>query len=703
MKRPLALIGLTSMLVLTVCFYADSLWIKLLFCLSLLGFGVSLAVRKIRHKISLPVFFAVVLLTVLGFTMFSQFYVKPVQKEYSGKKAEITAVLLDEPELYASRYFYTLKTKSIDGEQKSIKILLGVKSEFKCDVGDTLTFTAELESSGYGRYAADKVYLRCFTYEQVEVSESADKPFYYYIVKLRQNVRSALYMELDADTADLASAVLLGDRRFSGEASESLRRAGLTHIVVVSGLHLSIITLLYGKTFGRRIKNKYINALCEFLLVLFFLFLTGFGKSSIRAAIMLVVLIVSKLFKREGDPLNSLGFAAILLCVNPYIVGDLGVLLSFSATFGIVVFSKPLYEFLTKRLEPEYKSNHKRINKSIRKTAELFTTTLSAVLCTLPVNILFFGKISLVQIFANLFVSPMVKWFMASSALCAVFYFIPVPFVADFFAFFADVIGKVMLYIAKLFASLPMAYVKADYGFVILWLVAVIILFAFAYFIRRNGKGLHFICTLMSVLILTAGLLGHMMYSQNILTVYVTPSKFGQSIVLSSKDGNMLLCSSDNPYALADTEKLLEDIYTEKQLAVITAHKQEAYVFSLFDYNEILMYDNICENDCSVSLWDKGSLLVFERKGMVYQYLAFADTTMLILPDFGDVRDIPEGLRSADVLVASGLIDNMELLSFKTLISNGNDFRSSAVIYYFRNRDISAVSVSDTINFDIVG
>ncbi len=704
MKRPLALIGLTAMCVLTVCFYADFKWLKWIFGLSLAGLVISLAVKKLRKKPEFTAFFAVVLISVTAFNMFSQFYVKPLQKEYSGKTAEITAVLLDEPEIYNSSSFYPLKTISINDEHKNIKIILGTNTEIKCKVGDTLKFTAELESAEYGKYLADKVYLRAYTYECVDTTEAEHKPLYYYIVKLRQNIRSTFYRSLDTDTADLASAVLLGDNNFSDETYENLRCAGLTHIVVVSGLHLSIITMTYSKIIGRRIKNKYVNAFATLLLVLFFLCLTGFGKSSIRAAIMLMVLIISKLFKWEGDSLNSLGFAAILLCFfNPYIVGDVGVLLSFSATFGIVVFSRPLYEFLTRKLKPEYESDHKRINKAARKVADLFATTITAVFCTLPINILFFGKVSLVQIFANLLVVPMVKWFVIALVLCICSNFLCLPIYAYLFSLITEVIGKLIFYVAKLFSSFPMAYVKADYGFVMLWIVAVVILFVFAYFIRRNGKGLHIICVAMSLLIFVAGSLGHIVYSQNTLTVYVTPSKSGQSIVLSSKDGNVLLYSADSPYALTDTEILLEDIYTEKQLAVIADENQEDYNFTWFDYKEVLMYDNISESDCTVTLWGKALLYVFERKGRVYQYLEFADTTMLILPAFGDVNDIPEDLRSAEVLVASGLIDNMELLSFKTLISNDNSFRSAAVIDYFRNRDINAVSVSDTINFDIVG
>ncbi|MBQ7385329.1 MAG: ComEC/Rec2 family competence protein [Ruminococcus sp.] len=704
MRRPLALIGLTTMLVLTVCFYADFYVVKWIFGLAFIGLLVTLAVKKLRKKPEFPAFFAVIMISVIGFTMFTELYVKPIQTEFDGENAEVTAVLLDEPQGSDNRCLYTVKTKSINNVEKSLRLSLYTNRNVHCQVGDTLTFTAELERADFGKYLADKIYLRAYTYEHIEVEEAEQRPFYYYIVKLRQSIRHSIYSVLDADTANLATAVLLGDGISDGEIYEDLRRSGLTHIVVVSGLHLSVITLLYTKSFGKRLKNRYINALITVLIVLFFLCLTGFGKSSIRAAIMLFVLIASKLFKREGDSLNSLGFAALLLCIcNPYVVGDVGVLLSFSATFGIVVFSKPLYEFITKRLKPVRESYYKRINKRLRFFASSFATTFTAVMCTVPVNVLFFGKISLVQVFANLLVAPMIKWFMLLAAICAVPYYFSVPIFKDFVAFICNIIGKAILYVARFFSDFPMAYVKADYKFVILWIVAVITIFAVAYFIRRNGKGLHLICIVMSMLIFISGSLGHIIASRNKITVYVAPAKYGQSIVLSSKDGNVLLYSADDPYSVTCTEQILEGLYTEKQLMINSFENISEDESALFDYNEVLMYDNISENDFKVELWDKVILNIFERNGAVYQHISFNDTSVLVLPDFGDVNDVPQDMRSADVLITSGLIDNMELLNFKTLLSNGNDFRSAAVIDYFRNRSVNAAAVSDTVNFDIVG
>lgn len=732
MKRPLALIGLTAMLVLAVCFYADfkvSLWIA---ALAFVGFIASLVIKRLRKLISPSVFFATVIVAVVVFNMFSLLYVNPLWQSYNkDEESKIEAILCEEGSYDGSKYFYELKVLSVDGEKADFKMMLSSKDAIMCKVGDRLSFSAILNDTTYGKYLANRCYFSAYVYYEsvVEVTSAETRPLYYYAVELRDKIRSAFYQELDFDVAALSNAVLLGDNSgFSEEISKNIRYAGLSHVTVVSGLHLSVITMLWTKVFGKLFKNKYADAAVTLVLVFFFLSLTGFGKSSIRAAIMLFVLILSRIFNREGDSLNSLGLAAILLTItNLYVVGDVGVLLSFSATFGIVAFSTPLENFLTKGLAPVDESVHPFINKALRKIAALFSTTFTAAVATLPVTIIFFGRVSLVQIISNLVILPFVQWFMLAAAVTAVLHFIPyIGMLTDVVAFIANLIGKAMLSLTELFASIPMAYVKADYDFVIFWLCSSLGLFLLIYFLRRKGRGLNIICGILSLLILIAGALGHALAYRNTLSLYVTPAHGGQSVILSSKDGNAVLACSGEIYNSDKMIDILETVYSENQLMIIssidnTASENAEDILEVFDYSGILMYDtddssehaenirasseNLTETyeDCTVNLWGKGTLSLLKRQGSVYMYLSSGSTTVLILPTAGDVSVLPEDMRSPDVLITSGMLTNMELLSFETLISNGDSLEQSAVIDFYRNREGTKVAVSDTITFDIVG
>lgn len=736
MKRPLALIGLTAMLVLAVCFYADfkvSLWIA---ALAFVGFIASLVIKRLRKLISPSVFFATVIVTVVVFNMFSLLYVNPLWQSYNkDEESKIEAILCEEGSYDGSKYFYELKVLSVDGEKADFKMMLSSKDAIMCKVGDRLSFSAILNNTTYGKYLANRCYFSAYVYYEsvVEVTSAETRPLYYYAVELRDKIRSAFYQELDFDVAALSNAVLLGDNSgFSEEISKNIRYAGLSHVTVVSGLHLSVITMLWTKAFGKLFKNKYADAAVTLVLVFFFLSLTGFGKSSIRAAIMLFVLILSRIFNREGDSLNSLGLAAILLTItNLYVVGDVGVLLSFSATFGIVAFSTPMEKYLSRKLVFKRYVNNETMNNIInnapRRVNVTISTTVTAAVATLPVTIIFFGRVSLVQIISNLVILPFVQWFMLAAAVTAVLHFIPyIGVLTDVVAFIANLIGKAMLSLTKLFASIPMAYVKADYDFVIFWLCSSLGLFLLIYFLRRKGRGLNIICGILSLLILIAGALGHTLAYRNTLSLYVTPAHGGQSVILSSKDGNAVLACSGEIYNSDKMIDILETVYSENQLMIIssvdnTASENAEDILEVFDYSGILMYDtddssehaenirasseNLTETyeDCTVNLWGKGTLSLLKRQGSVYMYLSSGSTTVLILPTAGDVSVLPEDMRSPDVLITSGMLTNMELLSFETLISNGDNLEQSAVIDFYRNREVTKVAVSDTITFDIVG
>lgn len=70
---------------------------------------------------------------------------------------------------------------------------------------------------------------------------------------------------------------------------------------------------------------------------------TGFAHSVVRAGIMMIIVSFASSNLRIADSLNNLGFAAIVLTAfNPYAVADIGMLLSFSATTGIILWSRPI-------------------------------------------------------------------------------------------------------------------------------------------------------------------------------------------------------------------------------------------------------------------------------------------------------------------------------------------------------------------------
>ena len=75
--------------------------------------------------------------------------------------------------------------------------------------------------------------------------------------------------------------------------------------------------------------------------------ITGFTPSVVRSGVMITLTYCAMIFLRKSDGLNSLGFSGLVLTLfNPYTVADVGMLLSFSATLGILMWSKPISNYI---------------------------------------------------------------------------------------------------------------------------------------------------------------------------------------------------------------------------------------------------------------------------------------------------------------------------------------------------------------------
>ena len=88
------------------------------------------------------------------------------------------------------------------------------------------------------------------------------------------------------------------------------------------------------------------------VFVMIYMALTGFTSSVIRSGIMMIIYLIGKEFFYESDSLNSLGIAALFMCLpNPYASGDIGMILSFSATLGIIILYPVLSDYVLKKTE----------------------------------------------------------------------------------------------------------------------------------------------------------------------------------------------------------------------------------------------------------------------------------------------------------------------------------------------------------------
>lgn len=241
------------------------------------------------------------------------------------------------------------------------------------------------------------------------------------IAALRESCAETLSTVFPEEDAALLRGVLLGDTdALSDQTADLLNRAGVRHLFVVSGLHISLAAgavhlLLQKLRFPRRL-----CAFCAIAAAGFLVLLTGYGIPAIRAGIMTAAIFSGRIFFRKSDPLNSLcGAGLLIVLAAPYAVTSASFLMSFAATGGLFLLSPALLRLITERL-PLF----------LRRFSGLFRAlipTLSAGLAILPLSIVFFGGISLVSPFSNLLAAPLFPIILCSGF----FSLIGIPILSD--------------------------------------------------------------------------------------------------------------------------------------------------------------------------------------------------------------------------------------------------------------------------------
>ena len=247
--------------------------------------------------------------------------------------------------------------------------------------------------------------------------------------------------------ASLLAGLLFGDRRGLGSEWENIfRRAGLIHIVVLSGYNMAIVAIFIMAILSWFFSRKFAIWAGVLGIIIFAIMVSG-GPTVVRASIMAIIAILARGAGRPyvaGRGLLLAGFLMVLW--NPFvIVYDPGFQLSFIATAGLIYLAPFVEKFLP-------------LGNWIWGFKEIVVTTVSAQLSVLPWLIYQIGEVSLVSLPANILVLPAVPFTML------------IGFLASFLGLFSQTLGLLfglvdyfllsfILFVARSLGGLPVATV----------------------------------------------------------------------------------------------------------------------------------------------------------------------------------------------------------------------------------------------------
>jgi ComEC/Rec2-related protein len=285
---------------------------------------------------------------------------------------------------------FTLKNDSLTSIPGD---LLLVHANFKKPTTEILP--GSFDSERFCRIKSIDALCTLNKYQLIPLAKNEQHFVFAFILNLRRAIIRYLKTSgFDSNQVGIASALLVGYRAdIDAELNNAYSKAGIIHVLAVSGMHVSLVFGSVLWLLGRFLKPR--NAAIAGILVLwFYALLAGLSASVLRSACMFSLLAISKLLVKSAITSNAMaGAAFIMLIVDPQTLYDPGAQLSFAAVWGIYARATPPPILFFKR-------------KFIRYVIDSLWICMVAQLATLPITFWYFGSFPVYFLLANLVAVP---------------------------------------------------------------------------------------------------------------------------------------------------------------------------------------------------------------------------------------------------------------------------------------------------------
>jgi competence protein ComEC len=395
----------------------------------------------------------------------------------------------------------------------------------------------------------------------------------------------------------LMAALLVGYRGWLGtDVKSSFSKAGLIHVLAVSGLHVGIVFLIMSKLlFFLDKKYPKTKILFIVLFIWFYVFLAGLSPSVFRAGVMFTFISLAKLSKKNINIYTNLfASALVLLLVNPNLLFDAGFQLSYMAVAGIVFF----YPKLKNRFLIGY---HNRISAFF---SDLLLVAIAAQISTLPFILFYFNQFPNYFFLTNVLLMPLLLGLIYFGFFASILLFF--NFANEYIAYIIDFLSVFLVKSVSYMSQLPYSITENIYINKIVFTSLILMLIFFVFHINTNKlKYIKYILVLIFVIVVNEIYADFYFRKQRKLIFY----NDYQSNVFSVVNGNKAIVFqndsvSENIYlpALKLKEVKSQEIITLNDLT--SFHKLKNLM--LCTKNNVVLI-NRAESNLPISIlnWDK--------------------------------------------------------------------------------------------------
>ena len=456
------------------------------------------------------------------------------------------------------KFFF--KVKEADGQKYNNKTFVTINPDKNTElpdlkIGDTYTINGKLRvpfgATNPSQFAYKK-YLRNFkTYTTfyAKASDCRELPaqlsfkwkFLQGLNNFRDRILDVHAKYLESPNLEILGGIVFGDDAVSPPENikDSFINSGILHILAASGMNVAFI---YGFWcfFMRRLRVPFkFSVISGMGVIVLYTLMTGLGPSVIRAALMLLFILIGKLIDRDAHSVSLLALVGMLMLIyNPAYINDVGFQLSFLATFGILVTGNALLDKI--------------------KDSKIPPVITGAVLIPVvaqcwvaPVQMFYFNTFSLYSILANIAIMPflsVVSFGGFVSSVLAIF----TPF-TNFFCMTIDWVANITLdiivWISHFVSQLPNSLITTSHPDILQLLIYYGILLGIT-FMFKNGWNKKLFALLSCALIIL------------LITTITFPNHKLQIIAFDVQNADSFLIKTpQNKYFFIDTGKFA---YTSK-------------------------------------------------------------------------------------------------------------------------------------------
>ncbi len=702
MVRPFAVIGFTLFFTIAFLFeFETGVTVAALAALTA-ALVISLFIGKIRRGRFLPAVFAsgavgcVLLLSTVYFTYL------PVL-EYDGvKNCSLTAEFTSKPEIKYGNYYCESHVLSVNGEAADFNLRLVFSTPPEAEPYDLIEGKFNLYTLG----ASDEDFLQSYKSKGIWLGGYAvndefkiiglpedDKPFAKKILDIREFIRNALYRILPDDRGELAVALITGDKSgMSDELYSCFTDIGISHIICVSGFHLSLWSMLILKILRKTGIKRWLANLIACVCVVFVMLVAGMTYSVIRSGIMMIVFLIGDIVMRRRDSLNSLGFALAAIAVwNPFAMGSASLKLSAVATLGIILYTQYVSHDVNKVLD---KIKYQKICRFIKNVVSLLMITVSATAFTLPISLGLYGGFNFICFFANIVFVPLAQVSMVIGMLGAIFGAV----LTGVFNPFAYTVGLLLKFFIGLTESL------ARFDFLTFYindekiriLLAGLFLFCIAAAVLSHHKSrVRNLACVLCAAIFTVTIVTFSHFESRETKITVVDCGNGVSVLVSNKGENFLIgCGGNSFLGASKICEAVSDTGAGIDVAVVPGANEysSVYTYKVFDKfkPEKIYFDSLPQGvDLLLNNSEKYSFTELHGSENITAYgtvnngnncvlIETDDTSVLICFSPNIVySDLPEDFKKADIIISrSNIPPGAECSNGKVVVLSADESRS---------------------------